>query len=171
METENILKKLIQKWLKYAKKGKVLGIVPILGVLTHILKEDKIDSPPCQSGNRSITISTDGKILACPIAVENKWAKLGEIKRDTWKTIRRIKIEEPCTKCKYYRYCGGRCLYAYKERLWGENGFKKICRLTQEFIEQLSHIKEEVSKLIQDEIIIAEEIYYPKYNNTTEIIP
>ncbi len=166
------ISRLIKFWVNSAHNGEVLGLVPFIGVLKYMLLNKPIESPPCGSGSSSIAISTDGRVLACPIAVEEKWAELGSIWGSSWKNyVNRIRIGEPCISCQYFRYCGGRCLYAYMEKLWGESGFRSICRATIHMINELLKVKNEIQNLISRGIIPIEELLYPQFNNTTEIIP
>ncbi|MBC7081654.1 MAG: TIGR04084 family radical SAM/SPASM domain-containing protein [Thermoplasmatales archaeon] len=147
------IKKLLNFWLNEIDKGKLPGIIPFLGIATRILNNGIC--PPCGAGKEAITITTDGKILACPIAPEFDWNILGDFRK-----FKKVEIGEPCKSCKYYRICGGRCLFFYKERLWGNDGFNEVCNLTKFLIDQIYENIERIP-----------EIRYPEYNNTTEIIP
>lgn len=166
------LKDLINLWITMAESGKILGIVPFLGLLSVMLKGEVMKRPPCGAGITSISVLTDGTILACPIAIDTCWAKLGNIRDDSrLNVIGRAIIGEPCLSCSYLNYCGGRCLYAHKERLWGETGFRKVCKLTINLIEGLKRIKGKVIELLKSGAIPQTELFYPSFNNTTEIIP
>ncbi|MCD6106353.1 MAG: putative peptide-modifying radical SAM/SPASM domain-containing protein, partial [Thermoplasmata archaeon] len=81
------------------------------------------------------------------------------------------RIGEPCTSCPYFRYCGGRCLFAYFERYWGERGFKLLCELTKHLIDEVKSRLPRILELLELGIVQSEAIIYPKFNNTTEIIP
>ncbi len=165
------ISRLIALWLNELKKGRVPGIVPFQGVMKAMF-QGRISSPPCGSGRDAFAISTDGRILACPIAVDVKWANLGDIWHERPEDLRdSILIGEPCVSCSFFQYCGGRCLYAYKERLWGEEGFRKVCDLTKHMISELLRIRYDVRLLIREGIVKLKQILYPEYNNTTEIIP
>lgn len=150
------IKKLVEEWAQNLENP--AGIVPFLGIMSRILFGGAT-FPPCGAGRSAFAITPEGKILACPIAYEFKWNVLGD-----FKGYKRIEIGEPCTKCDYYEICGGRCLFAYKERLWGEKGFEEICNVTKFLIDELKKYKEKAKKF-------KEKIKYPPYNNTTEIIP
>lgn len=162
------LKKLMNLWITAMRKGKVLGIVPFLGILKGMINGG-LEAPPCGAGKDAFAISTDGRILACPIAVDAKWAYLGDIRSGI---VRRSpKIGNPCTSCDYLKYCGGRCLYAHVERLWGEEGFREICEITKCTIDLVRRNFGEIMELVSKDIVKGEDLIYPKYNNTTEIIP
>ena len=151
------IKKLIKIWIKKMEEGKILGIVPFLGIMKRILHGGH--GLPCEAGKKAFTISTDGKILACPIAYDFEWNILGNFKK-----FNSIKIGEPCINCKYYEICGGRCLFFHKEKLWGEEGFNEVCNITRFTIDELYKYKEKCLKF-------KDKLKYPLYNNTTEIIP
>jgi putative peptide-modifying radical SAM enzyme len=160
------IRKLVSLWLEEMRKGRVLGIAPFLGIMRAELFGD-LPSPPCGAGSESFTLLPNGKVLACPIAVDSSWAVLGKL--DNW--IRGIEIGEPCKSCDYFKYCRGRCLYAYMERLWGEEGFEEVCYVTKEMIKIVLERVGEIRSLISEGVISAEDLYYPRYNNTVEIVP
>jgi len=151
------LKKLINEWMD-SIEDKPLGIVQFMGIMTRIFF-NSMPIPPCGAGSSAFAITPEGKILACPIAHEFEWNLLGD-----FKGYKKISIGEPCVSCDYYKICGGRCLFAYKERLWGEEGFKEVCRVTKFLIDELKKYEGKARKFM-------DKIAYPPYNNTTEIIP
>ncbi|MGY0288852.1 MAG: TIGR04084 family radical SAM/SPASM domain-containing protein [Candidatus Methanodesulfokora washburnensis] len=162
------LKKLMDLWITSMREGRVLGIVPFLGIFKGIL-EGGLQAPPCGAGKDVLAISTDGRILACPIAVDAEWACLGDIKSGI--TRKPPEIGDPCIKCEYFRYCGGRCLYAHLERIWGDEGFNSVCRITKYTIDLVRKNFNRIMDLVSSGIVRKEDLIYPKYNNTTEIIP
>jgi len=166
------MERLIELWMREAERGRVLGLVPILGVLRAAILGRPLSRPPCGAGSTALAISTDGRVLACPIAVEEPWAELGDVRHSTWREcIGRVGIGEPCIGCKYVDYCGGRCLYAYRERLWGEEGFRTLCGITSTTIDLILGIKHRVQELLREGRIDWRSLNYPPYNNSTEIIP
>ena len=165
------LRKLFKLWLKNLRRGKVLGIVPFLGVLKSALFGE-YRSPPCGAGSDAFAILTNGKILACPIAIDSKWAVVGHISTHTPKDVKNsVLIGEPCKSCEVYFYCGGRCLFAYKERYWGDEGFNAICNLNKYLVGMVLSVVDEVAELLSEGVLKVQELYYPPFNNTTEIIP
>jgi len=155
------IEKLIFLWRKNLKKGKVLGIVPFLGILKRMIWGG--DGLHCGAGKDAIAIATDGKILACPIAGEFEWNNIGD-----FNSFKKIEIGEPCKSCDVYAICGGRCLFFYKEKLWGKRGFHAVCNVTKHLIQNLEKVKDIVISNLPK---IEKEMKYPPFNNTTEIIP
>ncbi|MHA1200112.1 MAG: TIGR04084 family radical SAM/SPASM domain-containing protein, partial [Candidatus Heimdallarchaeaceae archaeon] len=165
------ISKLVKYWLDEMREGKVRGIVPFLGTFKHILNETTTDLP-CEAGLRSFAIRTDGKITICPLPPEYDFTVMGDIKGSITQLLEnKMMVGNKCQECEVYDLCGGRCLFAEKSKLWGEDGFDKVCNITKHYIKELEEIKEEVLKLINQGIIKYEDFNYPEYNNTTEIIP
>ena len=163
------LSRLAALFRREVRRGRVLGIVPFLGVIKAAVTGE-VRSPPCGAGVDSFAISTDGRVLACPIAVRERWAFLGRL-GDPGLRLEGPRIGEPCTGCWAFPLCGGRCLYAYKERLWGEEGFRKVCRLTKALISEVLSLLPDVEGALEEGLVDPEEVLYPPFNNTTEIIP
>jgi len=164
------IKKLYELWLSNLKKGKVLGLVPFQGILKIIMKKEK-RYPPCGAGFDSFSISTSGKIFACPISPSDEFYVGNIFESSPSDLIGKIKIGEPCTSCNYLDVCGGRCLYANKTMLWGEKMFDKVCSTTKFLIDMIKESIPTVDNLVVDGVVSWDKILYPKYNNTTEIIP
>jgi len=166
------LERLMNEWIRELGSGNVLGIAPFQGVLKRLLSHDST-APPCGSGVDSFTILPDGRIISCPIAVTEEWAHvgwLGEIDRSELKRYG-IRIQQPCISCRYYKVCGGRCLYTHIEKLWGEAGDRAICKAAQTLIDIVEKNLPAIKQLINGHGIILKSILYPPYNNTVEIIP
>lgn len=162
------LKKLFDIWLAGLRNKKVLGIAPFQGIFKRILEGGT--APPCGAGVDSITISTSGEIIACPIAVRESWAKVGNVKNNSLFNLKSM-IDKPCTSCEYFKVCGGRCLYTYKEKFWGEDGFKVTCDVTKFTIDLIRNNLNEILSCIENTGIKIDEVKYPSFNNTVEIIP
>ncbi len=157
------LRRLMDEWASSLEEGEVIGIAPFQGMLKRM--EEGGPAPPCGAGVDSLAVNTDGSILACPIAVDVEWAKLGRIEDGLEGLKASPGIGEPCTSCPYFRVCGGRCLYSYMERLWGDEGFQVVCKVTKKTIDML---REKTDGLTLKEKRAA---FYPSYNNTVEIVP
>ncbi len=164
------ISKLSKLWIENFKSGTVLGIAPFLGILKRIWMNGT--SPPCGAGVNSFAILTNGKIIACPIAVDAKWAYLGHISTHSPKELPgKVSLEDPCPTCPLFKYCGGRCLYANRERYWNEEDFRLVCRATQSLINEVLKLKPKIEELVSKGLIQKKSLEYPKFNNTVEIVP
>jgi len=163
------IRRLVKAWVDGLLQGEVLGIVPFLGIAKRYMYGGPI--PPCGAGEEAFAILPNGNIIACPIAVDVKWAYLGHITtHNPFELPGKVSISEDCRSCPYYSICGGRCLYANKERYWGEEGFKEVCFVTKSTIDMVLQGIKKVENAVGKEILL--KIFnYPEYNNTTEIIP
>ncbi len=155
------IEKLIKLWLKKMEEGILLGIVPFLGIIKRMIWGG--EGLHCGAGKDAVAITTDGRILACPIAGEFAWNEIGD-----FNSFKKIEIGEPCKSCDVYTICGGRCLFFHMEKLWGERGFHSVCRITKHLIYNLENVKDIVISHLPK---IEKELKYPPFNNTTEIIP
>ena len=166
------ISKLVRYWLEeMTLKGEVKGIVPFIGTFRHILNDTTTDLP-CEAGLRSFAIRTDGKITFCPLPPEYEFSVVGDLADSSPESVRNsLKVGNKCKECEVYGLCGGRCLFAEKTKLWGEEGFDLVCEITKHYIKELQGIKPKVLELIEQGVICYEDFNYPKYNNTTEIIP
>ncbi len=164
------IRKLVDLFLKRAEKGIVLGIVPILGVLSAYLFKP-YEGPPCGAGYRAVSVSTDGRVLACPIAVREEWAVLGNV--DNGFKLMNIRLPERCMKCELRPYCGGRCLYALMEgeKYWGKDGVEVVDYITKETIKSILTIAPRIKELMNKGIIRDHEIMYDPVLDSTEVIP
>ena len=166
------ISRLASYFVSRLRNGEVPGIVPFLGVLKAIIFQENM-KPPCGSGVDSFAITTDGRIIACPVCADMPWNRCGHIATTDYKELTgtEVGILEPCHSCKYSFACGGRCLFFNRERLWGEDGFELVCSTARHLIDEMRGIASEVIELSRQGVVELEEFYYPKYNNTTEIIP
>jgi putative peptide-modifying radical SAM enzyme len=164
---KNGVTRLVEYWLQEMEKGNLLGIVPFLGI-TSALMGRRLPSPPCGSGVDSFTITTDGRIVACPICAELPWNHAGDI----WNGLKRKTfLDKSKCKCRWFDVCGGRCLFFNRERLWGEDKIEKICSATIHLIEEIKKAIPKITKTFKTGDQLNYLFSYPPYNNTTEIIP
>lgn len=162
------LTRLLNFWLENIENKRVYGIAPFQGILKRSIYGGSV--PPCGSGTESVAITTDGRILACPIAVDEKWALLAEDLKN-FRVLNNVFIGEPCTSCNVLKECGGRCLYAYMEKLWGEEGFHEICEITMWLVNKMREIRPKLFKMVESGLIDLNDLIYPAYNNSVEIVP
>ena len=165
------LENLFWDWVKAMRKGVIKGIAPFQGTLKRIIYGGPY--PPCGSGADTFTILTDGRIISCPIAVVEHWSRIGKIGEVDRKDLERNSpiVNEPCKSCSYLRECGTRCLYTHVERLWGDEGMRAICECSKHLIDLIKNGLESIRDALEKGNHSVEEVIYPKYNNTVEIIP
>jgi putative peptide-modifying radical SAM enzyme len=161
------ISELVDWWVRRIKEGSVEGIVPFLGILKALIFEPNT-SPPCGAGKTSFAITTDGRITACPVCAEFEWNVVGSLDEG----IRRIvDIKSPCKECDYLHVCGGRCLFFNREMLWGKKGFELVCKACRHLIEEVRKAISDVMDAVNEGLVDLRELYYPSFNNTTEIVP
>lgn len=164
--------KLIDQFMLKLREGKVLGIVPFLGLLKYYLKGEKINRILCGSGSDAFNLTTGGFINCCPIAPE--FDPVGDIRDDNFNHSNLYDVElisGICEKCEILNKCGGRCLYANKDGWWGEDGHKEVCKTIFHLVKELENNLDEIKKICDKDKNIEDMIFYPKYNNSCEIIP
>ena len=160
------IKNLVKYFLEKLKRGKIIKLIPIIGIISSFFKP--FNHVPCGSGKYSFSILTDGRVIACPIAVYESWANVGNIFNGN---IKKLNLKPPCYNCDYFIHCGGRCLYSNYERLWGEEGFKNVCKVTIRTIEIIKRIIPEIFSLIDKGIIKFKDLCYNPLKDSTEVIP
>ena len=163
--------RLVRNWVERMHQGVVEGIVPFLPLMHDLLTNSR--SPiRCGSGHDTFAIHTDGSIGVCPISPDWEFSIVGDIRTTNPSELRdSMKVDEPCPSCDVYGICGGRCLFVNKERLWGQEGFNKVCGTVKHLINRLKMALPEVLRLIDEGLISMEDFAYPEYNNGCEIIP
>ncbi len=161
------ISELVKWWAGRAEEGVVEGIVPFLGVLKAILFEPNT-SPPCGAGKTAFAITTDGKITACPVCADFEWNVVGSLEEGIKKVV---DIKSPCKECEYSTICGGRCLFFNREWLWGKEGFETVCRACRHLIDEIERRVPKIMGAVETGAVELRELYYPPFNNTTEIIP
>jgi uncharacterized protein len=153
------------------KFGQVRGIVPFMPVMYTLLTGEP-SRLRCGSGLDTFAIHVDGRIGICPISPDWEFSIVGDICRTEPEELRNIMtVDEPCPSCEVYHVCGGRCLFANKQRLWGQEGFNKICATVRHLIRELERYVPDVKRLVEQGIIDVCDFNYPQYNNGCEIIP
>lgn len=164
------IRSLVKFWLSHMEiKGEVLRLYPFLGVMESLLTGEP-SRLRCGSGHVFFNIQTDGKITPCPVMAGMKNFYLGDIADTHPNEIRKVYVSESCTSCPIYELCGGRCLFANVTKLWGEYGFKLVCKTVENLIQTLKAVTPKVRKLIDEGRISYRDFNYPKYNSC-EIIP
>jgi putative peptide-modifying radical SAM enzyme len=164
--------KLVREWgSALFGEGKVLPVVPFVGVMRTLLDGGKVGLR-CGSGIDSFAVALNGDLTVCPIAPEWDFAKVGTIFDSTPQELpNKVRIGEPCTECNTLNVCGGRCLFTNKTKLWGEAGFREVCDSSKRMIDELAYLKPRIIEMISDRKISMETFNYAPFNNGCEVIP
>jgi len=171
-ESYNIgITRLIQIWVLKMAQGIVEGIVPFLPLMYSLLTGES-SGMRCGAGIDTCAIHVDGQIGICPISPDWDFSLVGDIWKSEIEELENVMdVDDPCPYCEEYEICGGRCLFANKQRLWEQEGFKKICDVVKHLIATLRFVEPAVRNLIEKRIIKLEDFQYPEFNNGCEIIP
>lgn len=163
--------RLVDEWVSKMEQGVVEGIVPFLPLMYTLVTSENSEMR-CGSGLDTFAIHVDGSIGVCPISPDWAFSLVGNIWDSKPSELKNcMKVDDPCPTCSEFGVCGGRCLFANKQRIWGDEGFEKVCGITRHLIDQLKHYVPKVQKLIESGKISVDEFNYPEYNNGREIIP
>jgi uncharacterized protein len=165
------ISKLLKLWIRKMKKGRVLRLYPFLGIFDS-LYHHTTTKLRCGSGYANYTITTDGKIAACPIMNCITDFYVGDINssKSTPLKLREIPVAEPCSSCDILGLCGGRCLYSNYAKLWPEEGQKQICSTIRCLIDEIKKSIPEIKSLIEKGKLSESQFDYEKYFGP-EIIP
>ncbi|MCK9568090.1 TIGR04084 family radical SAM/SPASM domain-containing protein [Candidatus Pacearchaeota archaeon] len=161
--------KLLDFWVEEMQRGKVWRIYPFLGIFDSLYHKTKTKLR-CGSGYANYTITTDGKIVACPITSGIKEFQVGDIAKDNPNELPELKVKEPCPSCDYFNLCGGRCLYSNYAKLWPKEGQEQICSSIKYLIDEMKKRIPEIKHLIETKTIQEAWLDYEKYFGP-EIIP
>ncbi|BCS92722.1 MAG: radical SAM/SPASM domain-containing protein [Metallosphaera javensis (ex Sakai et al. 2022)] len=162
------VRSLVRLFEESLKQGRILRIIPILGVISaHYFGGYR--GSPCGAGYNSVSVTTDGRIISCPIAVREKWAELGNV--NTGFRLLDEPLPSECRTCEFNRVCGGRCLYASQEKYWGEEGFKVVDDINKEYLRTVLSLIPTVESLVREGKISLNDLYYDPTKDSTEVIP
>jgi uncharacterized protein len=164
---------LVRFWVEEMSRSKrVPGIVPFIGVMNSLLSGEK-SRLRCGSGVDFFTIMPDGRVSACPVAVDFGFSVVGSMFDDDPSSLcGRATLGEPCTSCDILDVCGGRCLLVNRSQgMLRENGYRCICLTVRHLVAELRGALPQVQALIDDGSVSRADFYYPELNNGCEIIP
>ncbi len=167
-EYNKSLSQLINFWISEIKKGRVLKLYPFLGILHSLLHNEKT-LMRCGAGHSGYALSTDGKIVACPIMNGVNDFIAGDLESNPSK-FKKFEVSNRCKNCEEYSLCGGRCLYWNVAQPWPEEGDELICSSVKHLIKELKNNMRIVQKAIAEGVIKIEDFDYEKYFGP-EIIP
>ncbi len=164
----NSISKLIDYWIEELQKGNLLKIYPFLGIVNRLLGIDNETCIQCGAGQKGYAITTDGKIVACPIMNSIKDFEAGNLNSKP-EELKKFEIKE-CQNCDVRKICGGRCLYWRKSNLWPKEGDEIICTSIKHLISELKNQLPKIQEAIDKNIISKKDLEYEKYFGP-EIIP
>lgn len=162
------ISRLIDYWVKEMENGHFILLYPFVGVVHSLLTGEK-SKLRCGAGHAGYCITTNGRIVACPIAGHIREFAAGRL--DTHPlNLKRFDVSGRCVQCEIKDICGGRCLYWNKAHLWPEEGDSLICKTIYHLISELKQKIPVIKELIQKGVIKEEKFMYEKYFGP-EIIP
>ncbi len=167
-EYDGSVEKLINFWISEMKKGRVLRLYPFLGIVESLLKGEKTKLR-CGAGHAGYAITTNGKIVACPIMNCITDFEAGNLNSNI-KELKKFEVGGECIKCSYLDLCGGRCLYSNKAELWPKEGMELVCKTVKFYIDKFKEKMLEIEEMIETGRIKKEDFDYEKYFGP-EIIP
>ena len=164
---------LVRYWVDaMSSSGRVLGIVPFVGVMSSLLSGAK-SGLRCGSGADFFAIMPDGRISACPVSIDYDFSIVGSILDGAPSALcGKAALGEPCTSCDILDVCGGRCLFVNRcQGMLRENGYPYICSTVRHLVKELRGVAPQVKALIEDGFVSRSDFAYPELNNGCEIIP
>lgn len=165
------IRKLVKFWVDCLKKqGIVRRLYPFLGIVKSLLSDEEETLLRCGSGWINYAIQTDGTILPCPSMWGMRNFYLGHISHADPLKLEKVTVGEPCTNCKIFGLCGGRCLYANVTRRWSPEAYKLVCGTVKNMIDAIKAETPQIKKLIQKGKIKMEDFEFMQYVGC-EIIP
>jgi putative peptide-modifying radical SAM enzyme len=161
---------LVESWLsRMAGTGFVPRWYPFLDTMEDLLygRETLLR---CGSGHANYSIMTDGSIVPCPIMVGMKPYYLGHVLTSVPSSLPKVPIRGPCTACRLFSFCGGRCLYASITNPWPEHLRKVVCSTVENLHASLTAALPGVKDMISEGTISLRDFAHQKFNSC-EIIP
>ncbi len=173
VEYNSSVSSLVDWWVDEMQHSNcVPGIVPFIGVMNSLLtgKESRLR---CGSGIDFFTIMPDGRVSACPVAVDFDFSVVGSIfERNPNSLCGIAAVGEPCLSCDIFRICGGRCLFVNRSQgMLRDDGYSHICSTVRHLVAELQRALPRVMALIDNGSLRRSDFDYPEFNNGCEIIP
>jgi len=163
--------RLVNEWVDKIEQGIVEGIVPFIP-LAYTMLTGQTSTIRCGAGIDTFAIHVNGSIGICPISPDWEFSIVGDIWKSNPKDLRNIMVvNEPCPTCEEFGVCGGRCLFTNKQKLWGEEGYKKVCNTVGYLTGAIRKIVPRIERCIAQSLISLDDFRYPEFNNGCEIIP
>jgi uncharacterized protein len=162
------IERLIDYWVSDMEDGKVIRLYPFVAIVDSLLNNEKTKLR-CGSGHAGYAITTDGKVVACPIMNCIKDFEAGNLESKPTE-LKKFEVGGICHGCSHLDLCGGRCLYANKTELWPKEGLEAICKTVKFYIDKIQEKMPEIKSMIDKGIINKADFKYEKYFGP-EIIP
>lgn len=164
------IRSLVQIWVsRMAETGVVCRWYPFLDTMEDLLY-GRDTLLRCGSGHANYSIMTDGSIIPCPIMVGMKPYYVGHVLTSAPSSLPKVPISGPCTGCRLFAFCGGRCLYACITEPWPETKRMAVCSTVENLHACLTAALPRVKNMIDDGTISPADFAHQKYNGC-EIIP
>jgi len=142
------IEKLVRYWVDLMENGRgVLRLYPFVGIVESLL-EKKRALLRCGAGWINYSIQTDGHIIPCPAMWGMKKYYLGHIKDSEAPRLKKVMPGEPCTSCRIYEICGGRCLYANMMKKWKDEEYATVCNTVKNMVNALKGELPRIKSLI-----------------------
>ena len=165
------IRKLVKFWVDYMEENRaVLRLYPFLGISQSLLSCEKTSLLRCGGGWINYAIQTDGHIVPCPTMWGMKDYYLGHISNADPLKLKKVFVNEPCTKCNILHICGGRCLYANITKRWSTKDYSLVCDTVRNLIDAVAKELPRIRKLMENGRINMKDFEFMKYNGC-EIIP
>jgi putative peptide-modifying radical SAM enzyme len=165
------IRRLVKFWVdQMEKRGVVLWLYPFLGVVQSMLFGEEKALLRCGAGWINYAIQTDGHIVPCPSMWGMRDFYLGHISTADPLKLRKVFVGEPCTSCKIFGICGGRCLYANITNRWKPEAYRLVCKTVENMIQAIVGELPRIRRLIKTGRIRVEDFNFLKYVGC-EIIP
>jgi uncharacterized protein len=160
--------RLVTFWVKNMERDKVLRLYPFVDVVSSLL-DGETTKLRCGAGHAGYCITTDGRVVACPIGnfvMEFVAGDLGTHPKD----LKKFDVSGRCMECAIKEVCGGRCLYWNRANLWPEEGDDLICKTVLHLVRELKGVIPMIEKMILRGEVKREDFAHEKYFGP-EIIP
>jgi len=147
---------LIDYWIAQMEKGRVIGIIPFLAVVTTLLDGVRQENFRCDVGDILVSVDTDGNCYSCDEMVDEKH-RIGSIYDSIAK--KRIPHSERCERCEYRYICGGRC--PKEELFFPREVVEYHCNLTKMLIDKLIRNLPRIERLIDEGKVKRDDFNFP----------
>jgi|EP00769_Ergobibamus_cyprinoides_P003449 putative peptide-modifying radical SAM enzyme len=151
----------------------VPNIVPFSAIMRTTLEGSKPAKLRCGCGHAAFTVTTDGRLLTCPVASGEEWNNMGHIESTTPCQLvnRNVRPDRQCDDCEDRDMCGGRCLYANRTQWWGEEGFGLVCDSVRAVLGCVKEAEPSVRAVLAEGLLPREAFDFPAEAYSLEIIP